>query len=264
MGYADEYLLNLLNEYKTMEEKQQKELNSLPAGKLVIRKEKGKMNFVHYLTEKESGAGKIRRGITKQPEMIRALARKQYLQESLSLLQKNIPALESLLKKHLEPTPDNLLKKLPKSWQQLPAGLFSEEWQEARDWAAAEFEQDKSRPEEKCHVTTGGLRVRSKSEVVIAEKLEAYQIPFRYEQVLYIENRRFSPDFTIFHRGELFYWEHCGLVGNPRYMKHHKWKLDMYERAGIVPWKNLIVTYDDETGNLDSRMIEAEIRNRLL
>lgn len=106
--------------------------------------------------------------------MIRALARKQYLQESLSLLQKNIPALESLLKKHLEPTPDNLLKKLPKSWQQLPAGLFSEEWQEARDWAAAEFEQDKSRPEEKCHVTAGGLRVRSKSEVVIAEKLEAY------------------------------------------------------------------------------------------
>ena len=82
--------------------------------------------------------------------------------------------------------------------------------------------------------------------------------------MLYIENRRFSPDFTIFHRGELFYWEHCGLVGNPRYMKHHKWKLDMYERAGIVPWKNLIVTYDDETGNLDSRMIEAEIRNRLL
>lgn len=38
----------------------------------------------------------------------------------------------------------------------------------------------------------------------------------------------------------------------------------MYERAGIVPWKNLIVTYDDETGNLDLRMIEAEIRNRLL
>ena len=71
-----------------MEEKQQKELNSLPVGKLVIRKEKGKLNFVHYLTEKESGAGKIRRGITKQPEMIRALARKQYLQESLSLLQK--------------------------------------------------------------------------------------------------------------------------------------------------------------------------------
>ena len=125
MGYADEYLLNLLNEYKMMKERQQKELKSLPAGKLVIRKEKGKMNFVHYLTEKESGAGKIRRGITKQPEMIRALARKQYLQESLSLLQKNIPALESLLKKHLEPTPDNLLKKLPKSWQQLPAGLFS-------------------------------------------------------------------------------------------------------------------------------------------
>ncbi|MCQ4635662.1 hypothetical protein NE619_02885 [Anaerovorax odorimutans] len=47
-------------------------------------------------------------------------------------------------------------------------------------------------------------------------------------------------------------------------MKRHKWKLAMYEKAGIVPWKNLIVTYDDENGNLDARIIEAEIINKLL
>ena len=40
--------------------------------------------------------------------------------------------------------------------------------------------------------------------------------------------------------------------------------MNMYERAGIVPWKNLIVTYDDEYGGIDTRIIEAEIRNKLL
>jgi len=38
----------------------------------------------------------------------------------------------------------------------------------------------------------------------------------------------------------------------------------MYERMGIVPWKNLIVTYDTEDGGLSSAVIEAEIRNKLL
>ena len=62
MGSADEYLLYLLNEYKTMEEKQQKELNSLPAGKLVIRKEKGKMNFVHFPPGRAVLLGTLRTG----------------------------------------------------------------------------------------------------------------------------------------------------------------------------------------------------------
>ncbi len=59
-------------------------------------------------------------------------------------------------------------------------------------------------------------------------------------------------------------WEHCGKVNDQGYMRKHNWKLDMYESIGIVPWKNLIVTYDDEDGNLDARVIESEIINKIL
>ena len=43
----------------------------------------------------------------------------------------------------------------------------------------------------------------------------------------------------------------------------------MYESAGIVPWKNLIVTYDmfegnNEVGFFDSRIIDTEIRTKLM
>ena len=54
------------------------------------------------------------------------------------------------------------------------------------------------------------------------------------------------------------------MPGNEKYMKHHKSKLDIYESLGIVPWDNLIVTYDSKDGNLDLRIIESEINNKLI
>lgn len=54
------------------------------------------------------------------------------------------------------------------------------------------------------------------------------------------------------------------MPGNRDYMKHHKWKMEMYESVDIVPWKNLIVTYDNENGTIDLGIIESEIRNKLL
>lgn len=86
-----------------------------------------------------------------------------------------------------------------------------------------------------------------------------------YVQVITINGYDLVPDFALLSiRNEIFYWEHCGLTGNKEYMRHHKWKLEQYETAGIVPWKNLIITYDDEQGNIDLRIIESEIRNKLL
>ena len=39
--------------------------------------------------------------------------------------------------------------------------------------------------------------------------------------------------------------------------------MQIYAEAGITPWKNLIVTYDDENGLLDLRTVESEIINRI-
>ncbi len=85
------------------------------------------------------------------------------------------------------------------------------------------------------------------------------------EQVLHIGTKSFAPDFTIRRSdGTLFYWEHCGMTGSETYMQRHKVKLSMYESIGIVPWKNLIVTYDDPQGCVRLSVIESEIRNKLL
>lgn len=106
--------------------------------------------------------------------------------------------------------------------------------------------------------------MRSKSELIIAEKLDSYGIPYRYDAVLHYRGYSLSPDFTFMTTNGLVYWEHCGLMGNIKYRNHNKWKLSMYEQMGIVPWNNLIITYDTEDGGLSSSIIDAEIHNRLL
>ena len=63
---------------------------------------------------------------------------------------------------------------------------------------------------------------------------------------------------------KVFYWEHCGLPHDENYLRRHKWKLSMYEKAGIVSWDNLIVTYGDCNANVDMRIVESEIVNKLM
>ena len=53
-------------------------------------------------------------------------------------------------------------------------------------------------------------------------------------------------------------------MSSKEYREHHKWKMEVYEKAGIVSWKNLIVTYDDEDGNINVGIIESEIKNKLI
>lgn len=192
MNYADEYLSDLLNEYKKMEMNQKNEFRRLPPGQLIVRQTNGKRNFVQLLSAKEAGGKPARRGITKNRELVQDLARKKYLRCALPLLEKNIAALEELLILRQALTLEHIQSRLPAWFRELPPETFLPELRERSQWEHEEFEQDTSRPEGKMHVTARGLKVRSKSEVIIAERLDLYEVPFRYEQVLYIENQRFS------------------------------------------------------------------------
>ena len=131
-------------------------------------------------------------------------------------------------------------------------------------WAKEPFEQSTYNLKGRKHLTSAGFRVRSKSEQHIVEQLVNYGIPFRYEQVLHIGQDRFAPDFTFRDRYlELFRWEHAGMMNDPFYCARHKEKMLRMEDAGIVPWKNLIVTYDvDDSINI--MMIKSIIENEII
>ena len=96
------------------------------------------------------------------------------------------------------------------------------------------------------------------------EKLLDYGVPNHYEEILWINGRDFAPDFTFRDRHmQPFYWEHAGMMDDPSYESHHKWKIKEYERAGIVPWRNLIITYDKD-GVINAPLIKSIIEHEVL
>ena len=195
---------------------------------------------------------------------MKQLARKKYLQKSIELLTAEIERIEEFLQDSRPPDADRVLQMLPKAYRNLPEDMFFLEKAAASKWAEANYRQSTYRAEEKIHMSVGGMNVRTKSELLIADRLEVHQLPTRYEEEIGYRQYTFSPDFSIMTRKGIIYWEHCGMMGNPDYRRRNEWKLEIYNKMGIVPWKNLIVTYDFEDGGLDMRIIESEIVNKLL
>ncbi|MYD97497.1 MAG: AAA family ATPase [Gammaproteobacteria bacterium] len=124
------------------------------------------------------------------------------------------------------------------------------------------------------HRTERGELVRSKSELVIADKLYARGIDYAYEQPLTLSSGRTKyPDFTIVDDalGVTFYWEHLGMLDDPGYRARWYAKRTEYLKCGISPHENgggaegtLIETRDEPGGGLDAAMIGSVIDSVIL
>jgi hypothetical protein len=115
--------------------------------------------------------------------------------------------------------------------------------------------------EGKVHRTLTEHMVRSKSEVIIANMLHQYDLSFEYETPLYGKDGTFHlPDFTVTWKGDTFYWEHLGMPDVPEYKEKWQKKQKWYEDNGFT--EQLITTKDDG-GNLDSKLIEKAINQKI-
>ena len=110
------------------------------------------------------------------------------------------------------------------------------------------------------HRTARGELVRSKSEVIIANALYYHKLDYVYEPELVLEGKIYRPDFKIedADTGDVWYWEHCGMMENAKYKERWENKKAFYKKNGIEEGKNLIVTYD-EKGALDSHKLNEII-----
>lgn len=125
-------------------------------------------------------------------------------------------------------------------------------------WHAEAYETNGSHPEHLIHTTLAGHKVRSKSEVIIANLLYTNRIPYRYEAALTLNELTVYPDFTILHPAtqQLFYWEHFGMMDKSTYCDAACNKLKSYCYNGIFPSMQLITTY--ETGKTPIRSEQVQ------
>ena len=116
--------------------------------------------------------------------------------------------------------------------------------------------------------TVRGELVRSKSEVIIADRLASKGIKYEYERELKLGGMSRFPDFTVDDdaSGVTYYWEHCGMLHDPTYKARWEKKLVWYRENGVLshnegggPKGTLIVTQDNEQGGISSQEIEQLI-----
>ena len=117
--------------------------------------------------------------------------------------------------------------------------------------------------EKLIYKTARGELVRSKSEVIIADALYENGLNYEYEPVVELANHKIKrPDFKIVNEdtGVTWYWEHCGMMSNPKYAKNWEQKAKEYKANGIEENKNLIVTKEYEGQGLSSQEIRKIIK----
>ena len=115
------------------------------------------------------------------------------------------------------------------------------------------------------HRTRKGTAVRSKSEVIVADVLDALEISYSYEQPLFARSdpKDFRlPDFTASFEGDVYYWEHLGMLSVPSYREAWERKRKWYEDNGYAD--RLVTSEDGPDGSIDAARIERIARERIL
>lgn len=241
-------------------------LASAPSGFLFIRNRNNKETVYRQHKEKVGRFWKTTQtNISNNPSMQDELIKKK-LAEKLSIsCQNNLPLLRSLQNNYLSTNQDDIMKKIPSKYDEL---LKARQANELEAWFHAPYQRCPYYPEHLSHRTAYGDYVRSKSEVVIANALYAYGIPFHLEEALFFTDygeEPYYPDFTIrLPNHKFLYWEHWGLLSKEKYCRDNVNKLFVYQKNNLIVGKNLILTQDDSSGNCHSHIVYDIIEKMIL
>ena len=111
------------------------------------------------------------------------------------------------------------------------------------------------------YYTGRGLRVRSKSEVMIADILDEMYMPFLYEKPLQLNSGIIHPDFTLLNIKERkeVYWEHFGMMDDVEYRYNAFQKIKNYEAKGLYQFDAVIWTFETGRNPINTRDIRKMV-----
>lgn len=236
------------------------QLKLLPPGKLVCSQNGEYQKWYQSDGHKKIYIPKANKQLAEQ------LARKKYLSLLLEDLKNEKKAIQFYLRHSSFHGKCERLLTDDSEYKNLLTPYFSPLSEELSTWSKTEYESNPNYQEQLVHKGSSGIFVRSKSESMIDMVLYIHKIPFRYECALTLGETTLYPDFTIRHpkTGEIFYWEHFGLMDNPTYSKNAYAKLQLYTNHGIIPSIHLITTYETKEHPLTAENIEKIVKNYFL
>ena len=235
-----------------------------PEGSLRIINKWNKYQYYHRINPSENMGKYIPR--KDRPLAVR-LAQKDYDKKLLEALTGQQKAIEKFIKDYDPDAAIEVYEKLSAPRKELvtPEFLSNEEF--IKQFLSEPYTRLGFKDTDPEFYTANGERVRSKSEILIADALRRHDVPYLCEYPVYNNGVIFAaPDFKCLNKRlrKVYYWEHLGMLGDQDYADRNVKKMDKYILADDFDENRLILTFETDSHPLNTKVIEAKIRKYLL
>lgn len=262
-----EYLKGLLT--RIYEEKK-----GLPEGRLRIKG--GTCPRYYHVTE---GSAETLGRYLKSAELpvAEALAQKDYLARLEAAVVQELRELQRMERKassvsqpqspqsHSKPLrPEDVYRSLNPYRQKLVTPLAVSDEDFAQVWVAEPYERKPFSENDPSFYSARGDRVRSKSEVLIADILDEYRIPYRYEAPLRLRDGFvIHPDFTILRLPSrtICYLEHCGRMDDELYLHAFLRRENAYIENGFIPGRDVFHSFESTADPINTKLLRKMLRS---
>lgn len=242
----------------------QKALRKAPHGNL--RSSKHGKKYYYYSTK--AGSKSYEYISVKDMNKAKLLAQKENLLEVQRLARNELIFLTTRGCEYPVKTFESAISKLSLGKQVLVEPIWLSDAEYAAKWKSQEYEKLPFADDNKTeYYTNQGERVRSKSEIMIANTLGKFKVPYYYEFPLHVPLiGEIHPDFRVLNirlRQEYF-WEHEGMMDDGTYSNTFVERIRAMEKIGYFPGQNLIMTFESKSNPLSQLNIEENIKHYLL
>lgn len=224
-----------------------------PEGRVSIKYMQGRpYYYLSIADKKEKYLGKKDRAV------IRKLVQKAYVKEVIKLSEHEMRMISDILRLYGNAMPEDVYENLPDARKRFATPVSIGNNRIAADWADEPYDRLPFKKDTPEYITMKGDRVRSKSEMIIADRLFVNGIPYKYECPLLVNGQIIHPDFTILRLSDLriLYHEHCGMVDYAEYAERMVTKINDYNKEGICLGDRLFVSMESSKTPLDVRTID--------
>ena len=201
-----------------------------------------------------------------EQDKARLLAQKKYDQDVIRAAMGQYKAISAFLEKYEPWIFQALYENAHESRKRLlrPVELPDRDYKAL--WQAVEYPHKEFTEGVPEHYTNRNERVRSKSEVLIANALSEADLAYRYECPLILGNHQIRPDFTILRMSDRkeIYWEHMGMIDDAEYRNNAMDRIRQYEKESIFPGDTLIITAETQKQPLNLAAVKRVIGHYLL
>ena len=196
-------------------------------------------------------------------KFIHSLAQKSYDEKVLHEAEMENRIIRQTLEYYRGETIETVFEKLSEGRKLIVEPIEETPEEFVRKWNAVTYsgkEFSEGAPE---LFTDRGERVRSKSELIIANILYKKGVPYRYECPVQLKGfGTVYPDFTVLNveKRKEYFLEHLGMMDDEKYVKDALARIEAYEKNDIFPGQELILTGETRTRALNIRVLEKIVQ----